>query len=512
MSLIGSVIGDYKIQRKVGAGGMGVVYQGLHVRLEQRVAIKDLAPELASNQEMRRRFIREARIQAQLNHPHVVNVHNLLEHQGHLLLVMEFVEGKTLDKLIQEQGALPYEKAVNICRQVLEALSFMHSKGVIHRDLKPGNIMITEEGRVKVTDFGIAKATKEEGHTRAGVRLGTLWYMSPEQVKGKPVDARSDLYAMGITLFQMVTGKLPFFGNSDFEIMKAHTEVPPPNPKKIKKDMPKPLAGLILKLLEKKPDKRFQTAEEVLRALETMEPILSESLDSAEKPGETSFRMPAIIQQKRSLLVAGLLLLLLLLAGGIALSYWYLHRRPAHIPVVQTSPLPPSPSPLTTTREPESSPAPKKVRKPEKKAATQQDHTDVTSILDETAKSPPQTPVESGEEDVVTIDLKPEKPKASSTPKTLAEPVKSKANPHEKRKKHKTHTVVRSNSHTPSHTKTTKKSELTPINKNFGHFFHSLKKSFQGMGKTGNSTHRENSKENKETDETPSFEGAFSHN
>ncbi len=510
MSLIGSVIGDYKIQRKAGAGGMGVVYQGIHIRLEQLVAIKDLAPELASNPEMRRRFIREARIQAQLNHPNVVNVHNLLEHQGHLLLVMEFVEGETLDKLIQEGGALPYDRAVDISRQVLEALSFMHSKGVIHRDLKPGNIMITGDGRVKVTDFGIAKATKEKGHTRSGVRLGTLWYMSPEQVKGKPVDARSDLYAMGITLFQMVTGKLPFFGNSDFEIMKAHTEVPPPNPKKIKRDMPKPLAGLILKLLEKKPDRRFQTAEEVLKALDTMGPVLSETPGSVEKSSKTSLTMQAIIQERRPLLVAGLLLLLLFVAGGIVLTYRYFHRRPAHIPVVQTE----SPLPAVVSTSPERKTAPppvsKKVEEPDKKSASKQEETDITSILDETAKSLPQATIESGDEEVVTIDLKPEKPKASGTSKAPATgTVKSKVTPDEKRKRHKTRTAARPSIGSASHGKKTKKNELTPINKNIGHFFHSVKKSFQNLGKAGSADHQD---KNKEMEDTPSFEGAFSHN
>ncbi len=265
---------------------MGVVYQGVHVRLEQPVAIKDLSPDLATNPEMRSRFIREAKIQARLNHPNVVNVHNLIEHEGHLFLVMELVEGQTLDQIIQKQGALPYSEAIQITREVLQALAFMHSKGVIHRDLKPGNIMITPEGHVKVTDFGIAKATTEQGQTRAGVRLGTLWYMSPEQIKGKPVDARSDLYAMGITLFQMVTGKLPFFGNSDFEIMKAHTETPPPDPKRIKKDLPKPLAGVILKLLEKDPQKRFQSASDVLAALDTLD-------GKAKKPSEGGLKTPA---------------------------------------------------------------------------------------------------------------------------------------------------------------------------------------------------------------------------
>ena len=336
MSLLGSVIGDYKIQQKIGSGGMGVVYRGLHVRLGQVVAVKDLSPELASDPEMRQRFIREARIQAQLNHPNVVNVHNLLEHDGRLLLVMEFVEGETLDKLIQDNGALPYDKAIEIIRPVLDALSFMHSKGVIHRDLKPGNIMIAEEGRVKVTDFGIAKATTERGQTRVGTRLGTLWYMSPEQIKGGAVDARSDLYATGITLFQMVTGKLPFFGSSDFEIMKAHTETPPPDPKKIKKGIPEPLSGVILKLLEKDPGKRYQTAGEALKALDFPK-ASKKSFLMVEKGVERKAKAHISLnrQEKPSMLIWIIVAALLLGVGIIIFGYWYLNRKPSVIPVVK---------------------------------------------------------------------------------------------------------------------------------------------------------------------------------
>ncbi len=337
--LVDRTIGDYRIQREVGSGGMGVVYQGFHIRLEQVVAIKDLSPDLASNEEMRQRFIREARIQAQLNHPNVVNVHNLLEHEGHLLLVMEFVEGYTLDQLIQTRGALPYDKAIEITRQVLEALSFMHSKGVIHRDLKPGNIMITRGGLVKVTDFGIAKATSEKEQTRAGVRLGTLWYMSPEQVKGKTVDTRSDLYALGVTFFQMVTGKLPFSGDSDFEIMKAHTDIAPPNPKKIRKDLPKPLSRIILRLLEKRPNKRFQSADEVLRALEEAQGSIEGStkgalgrrqkVKSVKKPIPRRTR-PSFPTLKWIIITA----IMLVLAGAI-FANWYLNRKTAVIPVME---------------------------------------------------------------------------------------------------------------------------------------------------------------------------------
>lgn len=378
MSLLGKVVGDYKILKKIGAGGMGVVYKGIHVRLEQLVAIKDLSPDLASNPEMRERFIREAKIQARLNHPNVVNVHNLLEHEGSLLLVMEFVEGRTLDQIIQERGALPYNEAVHITRQVLDALDFMHSKGVIHRDLKPGNIIITPEGRVKVTDFGIAKATTEQGHTRAGTRLGTLWYMSPEQVKGKPVDARSDLYAMGITLYQMVTGKLPFFGNSDFEIMKAHTETPPPDPKKIKKDLPKSISSVILKLLEKNPDNRFQSAKKALKALyipsqpDEKQPAKA----SARKPakGLKVPKIPSPQSEKKISPLVWIIIGIILLAGIAVFTYWMMNQKQAIIPVVKAPP-PKHERPVETT----STAAPDSKAVSEKKESKE----DVTPVIEE---------------------------------------------------------------------------------------------------------------------------------
>ncbi len=399
MSLLGTVIGDYKILKKIGEGGMGVVYQGVHVRLEQLVAIKDLSPELASNSEMRERFIREAKIQAKLNHPNVVNVHNLLERDGRLFLVMEFVEGQTLDKIIQEKGAMPPATATRITRQVLEALAFMHSKGVIHRDLKPGNIMITPEGHVKVTDFGIAKATTEQGHTRAGVRLGTLWYMSPEQIKGKSVDARSDLYAMGITLFQMVTGKLPFFGNSDFEIMKAHAETPPPDPKKIKKDIPKPLAVIILKLLEKDPAKRYSSAAEVLKDLDSLgatpEKKPKSSIPSPEKASEGGIKKGtgSFLQatgKKVSPLIWIIIAILLLGATIVVVTYWFMNRKKSIIPVVKA---PAIEKKVQETSPP--SPPPKKAEKKTglegngsvKPAAEGSSEENVTPVLEEIEKS-----------------------------------------------------------------------------------------------------------------------------
>ncbi len=552
---------------------MGIVYQGIHIRLEQTVAIKDLSPELASDPDMRSRFIREAKIQARLNHPNVVNVHNLLEHEGRLLLVMEFVEGQTLDKIIQERGALPSEEAVRIAKQVLDALAFMHSKGVIHRDLKPGNIIITPEGRVKVTDFGIAKATTEQSHTRAGTRLGTLWYMSPEQVKGKPVDARSDLYAMGVTLFQMVTGKLPFFGNSDFEIMKAHTETPPPNPKKIKKDVPKPLSGIILKLLEKDPEKRFQTADEVLKALEsqTERPKPSSHLPREPKRVEQIANAKLPFAQKAAglpVLVWILIGILVLGAGLFMFVYWYVNRKQAVIPVVKAPVLEKKAEPVQ-----EIGPTGPQIATQESEGNGQDKEKDVTSILEElgegkgkTAEKEESAPQPAGhltekkKEDGVTPTSKGEEKRIESPSNNSVSPSKktkklgpkgeivemtptgglkhknrkishtSSTKAPQKRAKSPAHSYVemgpqgslknqktvkgkkgyQSRQPTNNKEKKPKKDGITTVDKQIGHFFKSLKKSLKEMEHPSDKHHsKANNTDEKEKDEPVGFEGAF---
>jgi serine/threonine protein kinase len=193
--MIGREVGPYRFLEEIGQGGMGVVYKAVHTQIEQEVAIKILRPEYVQDPSMRRRFIAEANLQAKLSHPHVVNIFNYLEHEGHILLVMERVEGPTLEQRLATTGRIAAPEAVAICRDLLAALSFMHSQGIIHRDIKPANIMFAESGMVKVTDFGIAKVTGEKGQTRTNVPIGTLCYMSPEQIQGKPVCGLGSLCA-----------------------------------------------------------------------------------------------------------------------------------------------------------------------------------------------------------------------------------------------------------------------------------------------------------------------------
>ena len=246
--MIMTSVGPYKILQRLGEGGMGVVYKGIHTALEQPVAMKALSPALSTDPGMKERFLREARIQAQLTHPNIVNLLNFIEEGGVFYLVMEFIEGETLETRIG-RGRISPNQAIALTLQVLDALAFAHSKGVIHRDVKPSNIMVTASGRVKVTDFGIAKIVGEKRQTATGIRPGTLWYMSPEQV----------------------TGQVPFDADSEYAIMRAHVELAPPPPRSICPDIPKALERIILKALAKRPSERFQGAEEMAKALREVE-------------------------------------------------------------------------------------------------------------------------------------------------------------------------------------------------------------------------------------------------
>jgi serine/threonine protein kinase len=246
------------------------VYKGLHTCLEQEVAIKILLPEYFEDKNLRERFVTEAKIQARLSHPNVVKTLNFLENDHDVMLVMEYINGETLDVLLKKAGALPPERALAILESALEAIDFMHSKGIVHRDIKPANIMISYEGFVKVMDFGIAKVIGENGRTKAGVRIGTLWYMSPEQIKGEQATVLSDIYSLGITLYQMVTGNIPFDGDTEFEIMKSHIEKNPVAPWKINKDLSREIGNVILKAIAKNPKDRYQSVRELLSEIKAV--------------------------------------------------------------------------------------------------------------------------------------------------------------------------------------------------------------------------------------------------
>jgi serine/threonine protein kinase len=276
-SMVGRDIGPYRILQKLAQGSMCAVYKGVHTGIEQEVAIKFLLPEYFDDKSFRERFVKEAKIQARLSHPNVVKTLNFVENDHTVMMVMEYVNGETLDTLLKKIGCLPPQRALAILESVLEALDFMHSKGIVHRDLKPANIMISCDGFVKVMDFGIAKVLGEDGRTKTGIRIGTLWYMSPEQIKGDQATTLSDIYSIGVTLYQMVTGIVPFDGDTEFEIMKGHIEKKPVPPWKLNKDLDTTIGDVILKAIAKDPRDRFQSVKELLT-----------NIQSALKPVETT--------------------------------------------------------------------------------------------------------------------------------------------------------------------------------------------------------------------------------
>jgi len=267
----GTRLGSYEIVGALGAGGMGEVYRATDPKLGRDVAIKVLPAEMARDPERLARFRREARAVAALNHPHIVTIHSVEEADGVHFLTMELVEGQPLDRVIPE-GGLPVERIVEIAGALADALAAAHEKGIMHRDLKPANVMVTSEGRVKVLDFGLAKETRTNpseatmslaGRTQAGVVMGTPAYMSPEQVVGRELDHRTDIFSLGVMLHEMATGKRPFGGHSSAELTSAILRDTPPLVTDLRAELPGDLARIIRRCLEKDPRHRVQTARDV---------------------------------------------------------------------------------------------------------------------------------------------------------------------------------------------------------------------------------------------------------
>lgn len=258
--MIGQIIGNYKIEEKLGEGGMGAVYKGVDTMLDREVAIKALRPELASQTSIVERFRSEAVTLAKLNHPNIAALYTMFRQGEELYMVLEFVRGETLDTILQKRGALPAEEAIPVFCQVLDGIDHAHEFGIVHRDIKPANIMLTENGKLKVLDFGIARLLGSARMTRAGNIIGTLEYMAPEQVKGQETDARSDIYALGMMLYEVLTGKTPFDTENEFELMKLQTEETPKSPREINPDIPEEVEAAIMTAIAKNPDERFQTA------------------------------------------------------------------------------------------------------------------------------------------------------------------------------------------------------------------------------------------------------------
>jgi serine/threonine protein kinase len=261
----GTVLGGrYSIIEKIGEGGMAQVYKAQCTLLDRTVAVKVLRPQYASDEEFVARFLREAQAAARLSHPNVVNVYDVGKEGDTHYIVMEYVPGQTLKQVIARHAPLAVGQAINIAEQILLALKHAHSRGIIHRDVKPHNILITQDGRVKVTDFGIARAASASGLTETGIVLGSVHYFSPEQAKGQTVGIQSDLYSLGIILYEMLTGRLPFQGDSPIAVALKQIQQEPVPPHKYNSSLPGWLEGIILKAMHKEPQERYSSAEEML--------------------------------------------------------------------------------------------------------------------------------------------------------------------------------------------------------------------------------------------------------
>ncbi|MET0816653.1 MAG: serine/threonine-protein kinase [Solirubrobacteraceae bacterium] len=264
---LGRVVAGYRIEERIGRGGMGLVYRAEHINLRRRAAIKIIAPELAETSGFRVRFNREARIAAALQHPNIVTVYDAGEEDGLLYLAMQYIEGSDLSSVLRSQGRLRPYRAIDVCRQVAAALDAAHGMGLIHRDVKPANVLI--EGRTAfLTDFGLTKRVEgtQTQLTKAGDVVGTIHYVAPEQIEGGRVDARTDIYSLGCLLYHCLTGELPFARDTDVAVIYAHLSEEPPRITSVRPELPGGLDAVIAKALEKAPERRFQSCADLMSA------------------------------------------------------------------------------------------------------------------------------------------------------------------------------------------------------------------------------------------------------
>ena len=278
-------IGPYVIVGELGKGGMGTVYHARHVETAEEVALKVLPPALARETHFVLRFKREITTLKQLNHPNIVQIRDHGQDGDIYYYGMEYVEGRSLEDLIDEEGAAAdIHETIRIMRETADALGFAHSKGIIHRDIKPANILLDLAGKVKLTDFGIAKMVEATRMTATGAAMGTAEYMAPEQAEGKTVDARTDVYSLGVVFYRMVAGRLPFTGATAVEMMKQHRFNIPEPPKNYNPELNANLSAMIDKMLAKNPKERFESMAEFVRQLNRVEDQIRRAEEAAKNP------------------------------------------------------------------------------------------------------------------------------------------------------------------------------------------------------------------------------------
>lgn len=264
------ISGRYHILEKIGGGGMANVYKAHDVILDREVAVKVLQPQFSSDEQFIHRFRREAQAATSLNHPNIVNIYDVGEEDDTYYIVMEYVEGQTLKELIQMKGALDVEEAVGYMEQMLSALSHSHANQLVHRDIKPHNILVRHDGLLKVTDFGIARAISAATITHTNSVMGSVQYLSPEQARGGQVTFKSDIYSLGIVFYEMVTGRIPFSGDTAVSIAIKHLQHDTPSIKDLNEQLPQSIDNMIKRATEKDPLKRYDSIQDMEEDLSTV--------------------------------------------------------------------------------------------------------------------------------------------------------------------------------------------------------------------------------------------------
>jgi serine/threonine protein kinase/tetratricopeptide (TPR) repeat protein len=313
--------GRYQIIEQLGTGGMGKVYRAVDKKLNEEITLKLIKPEIASDKKTVERFSNELKLARKIVHKNVGRMYELMEAEGIHFITMEYVPGQDLEGLIRQTGQLTIGKAISVAKQVCEGLAEAHRLGVVHRDLKPGNIMIDKEGNARIMDFGIARSVRAKGITAEGMIIGTPEYMSPEQAEAKEVDSRSDIYSLGVVLYEMVTGRAPFKGETPLSVAMKHKSEKPPDPRELNAQAPLDLSQVILRCMEKDKEKRYQSSEELISELTKIEKGIpaTERIFPKRKPPalEAVTERVSKIKWSRAILYggAGILLILIIVAG-----------------------------------------------------------------------------------------------------------------------------------------------------------------------------------------------------
>ncbi|MEZ5353499.1 MAG: serine/threonine-protein kinase [Bryobacteraceae bacterium] len=386
----GETVGDYEVIEILGGGGMGAVYKVRNTISGRVEAMKVVLDNLQGDPEVTDRFLREIRVLATLEHPNIAGLRTAQRVNGQILMVMELVEGWTLHHMIAEQR-LPVAHAVRWVHDALEGLQAAHERGIVHRDIKPANMMINPQGVVKLMDFGIARLATDSQLTKTGFTMGSLYYMSPEQINATDIDHRTDIYSMGVTLYQLVTGRRPFEGGSEYSIMAGHLNQAPTPPRELDPSLPGALNGIILTALEKDPARRFQSAAAMKTALAHVlesgalgagggvaaeasaqaaapAPVAAAAADApvqaapAQRPPVQAAPVQAIARQGNGMrvlyiLAGSLITIVVLIVAAMQVPKW-LSTRAGQAPVAVTEPPAPQPPPLDPNAGPAPPPAP----------------------------------------------------------------------------------------------------------------------------------------------------------